>query len=366
MKGIIQKLLMLSFVVIGFLGFGNVEVNANGLPINVEPVLPENQLEGVEEYIHIEPKDDSLRQTFQFKVKNITNKEQTVTVDVANAYVSPYGAVQYMTEAKTNSEIIDDKYKMTNYLKLDDEYKTITLKPNEEKTVTAKIDVEDIDGTLIGGIVFSTLTEGKKVEEEKSSFKINHKINMVMVVLINFGTGKEVSITIDEPYVDPMPSYYAVRLPITLESPHHRGAKLEYQVLDGEKELFSNELKMNMTPKSKTNYALIWEHDKIERNKPYTLKGKLTYLDKDDEAVTKEFEKEFVYTGKERKVNDSPKGFTVPFEKGGFPIWALILITLVVVAAVGFILKKKKGEKIQKETDDNKEEKEEKGDGIDE
>lgn len=308
--------------------------DASGIPFDVKPVLPSNQDPDVTSYISINAESESVKQELEFVLKNHKDVEQTVEINVVDAYTSPNGVVQYVEEKMDNTEIIDDRYKMTNYLKLDGENK-IVLKPNEEKTIKTKLDVGGLEGVLLGGVTFKTVEEGEIIEQDKSTFQIDNEIKMVIGVKVDFGTERNVEIEIGEPFVDPMPAYYAVRLPVTLNAPLLKKLDLDYQIIKDGETLFEGEGEYDFAPMTKTELSLAWEHEKIEEKTPYVLKGTLSYKDVDGEEKTLDFEKEFVFEGDEQ--DGSLKTLTVPIIEKDVSILPFVLILVIVLLGVLFI-----------------------------
>lgn len=332
--------------------------NASGISFDVKPVLPSNQDPDVTSYISINAESESVNQELEFVLKNHKDVEQTVEINVVDAYTSPNGVVQYVEEEMDNTEIIDDRYKMTNYLKLDGENK-IVLKPNEEKTIKTKLDVGGLEGVLLGGVTFKTVEEGEIIEQDKSTFRIDNEIKMVIGVKVDFGTERNVEIEIGEPFVDPMPAYYAVRLPVTLNAPLLKKLDLDYQIIKDGETLFEGEGEYDFAPMTKTELSLAWEHEKIEEKTPYVLKGTLSYKDVDGEEKTLDFEKEFVFEGDEQ--DGSLKTLTVPIVEKDVSILPFVLILVIVLLGVLFIrhnksifVFSKKKAKIVNETSDRK------------
>lgn len=308
--------------------------DASGIPFDVKPVLPSNQDPDVTSYISINAESESVNQELEFVLKNHKDVEQTVEINVVDAYTSPNGVVQYVEEEMDNTEIIDDRYKMTNYLKLDGENK-IVLKPNEEKTIKTKLDVGGLEGVLLGGVTFKTVEEGEIIEQDKSTFRIDNEIKMVIGVKVDFGTERNVEIEIGEPFVDPMPAYYAVRLPVTLNAPLLKKLDLDYQIIKDGETLFEGEGEYDFAPMTKTELSLAWEHEKIEENTPYVLKGVFSYKDIDGKEKTMNFEKEFVFKGDEE--GNTLKTLTTPIVEKDVSILFFFLIPLIVLV-VAYLL----------------------------
>lgn len=325
---IASLLMIVSFIIMPM------KSDASGIPFDVKPVLPSNQDPDVTSYISINAESESVKQELEFVLKNHKDVEQTVEINVVDAYTSPNGVVQYVEEEMDNTEIIDDRYKMTNYLKLDGENK-IVLKPNEEKTIKTKLDVGGLEGVLLGGVTFKTVEEGEIIEQDKSTFQIDNEIKMVIGVKVDFGTERNVEIEIGEPFVDPMPAYYAVRLPVTLNAPLLKKLDLDYQIIKDGETLFEGEGEYDFAPMTKTELSLAWEHEKIEEKTPYVLKGTLSYKDVDGEEKTLDFEKEFVFEGDEQ--DGSLKTLTVPIIEKDVSILLFVLILVLVLLGVLFI-----------------------------
>lgn len=325
---IASLLMIVSFIIMPM------KSDASGIPFDIKPVLPSNQDPDVTSYISINAESESVKQELEFVLKNHKDVEQTVEINVVDAYTSPNGVVQYVEEEMDNTEIIDDRYKMTNYLKLDGENK-IVLKPNEEKTIKTKLDVGGLEGVLLGGVTFKTVEEGEIIEQDKSTFQIDNEIKMVIGVKVDFGTERNVEIEIGEPFVDPMPAYYAVRLPVTLNAPLLKKLDLDYQIIKDGETLFEGEGEYDFAPMTKTELSLAWEHEKIEEKTPYVLKGTLSYKDVDGEEKTLDFEKEFVFEGDEQ--DGSLKTLTVPIIEKDVSILPFVLILVIVLLGVLFI-----------------------------
>lgn len=296
-----RSLLIITSIIALFISFTMpIYTNANGIPFNIHPILPKNQDSDVTSYISIQA-DSALNQELEFVVKNYQDSEQMIEINVVNAYTSPNGVVQYTNKELENSDITDEAYKMTNYLTLEGDNQ-ITLKANEEKRIKTKLAVDKLEGILLGGVSFKTVKEGDVLKGENASFQIDNEINMVVGVKIDFGTNKEIAISIDEPFVDPMPAYYAIRLPVSLDAPLLKKLMLDYEVLQDNELLFEGNGEFDFAPMTKSELILAWEHDKIVENKPYVLKGVFKYKGIDKVEKTLEFEKEFIFKNEKKKV----------------------------------------------------------------
>ena len=193
-------LVHLSFILLSFYGILTVSADSNGIPFIVEPILPDNQDEVVNSYISIISDSNNLNQNIEFKVTNESEIEQNIYIKVVDAYTSPNGVIQYVEEESDNSTITNDNYKLSKHLTLPENQ--VTLKPGETKIITSSLDVNDLEGTLLGGVSFSTTGKSEEYEKNDTSFKINNEINMVIGVMVTFKNQTEIDFTIDEPYLD--------------------------------------------------------------------------------------------------------------------------------------------------------------------
>lgn len=340
----IQKgLFLLTFIIVISVGTSDVYANSNGLPFSVEPILPENQKADVDSYISVSSTENSLRQDVEFKISNQSNQEQEIKVTVVDAYTSPNGVIQYVQEELENSKITNENYKLSNYLEVQND--TITLSKDESKIISIPLRVNNLEGVLLGGVSFRAVEEGQEQEEGDSTFQINNEINMVVGVMATFDTDKDAAFLIDEPILDPMPSYFAIRLPITLDAPVLiQDAVINYKVTHHDEQLFENQKKVHFAPYTKTNIAIPFEHDEIIENGSYTIKGELIYQDQHANEIIKEFDKTFEYV-KEDNENSVVGTLNVPTELNAnvVPVWIIMVAILIpVIILLSFIYWKRK------------------------
>ncbi|MFD1705230.1 WxL protein host-binding domain-containing protein [Siminovitchia sediminis] len=220
--------------------------------------------------------------------------------------------------------------------------KKIELDGGESKIVRLKVNMPKMEGTILGAVAFQGEGEIEESNNKGVSFEIKNEINTVYGIAVNFPTTKNYSFKIGKPFLEPMPSYYAVRLPITMDSPLLlKDVQIDYEVeFKGEKLFFSKE-KIDFAPMTKTNFSIPFDYEEIEQNKPYILKGTLTYKDKDGVEQTMDFKSQFEYTvKKDKNDNKITKVLKAPIEKGGFPYWILLLFP--VIGIVVYMKKKTK------------------------
>jgi|SRR5690625_250824 len=308
------------------------ETKGNVQAFTVKPVLPSNQDKDITNYISISTDEKKLKQEVQFLITNSSDEPVEVQMQAVNALTSPHGVIQYLPSLKeNNTEIIDKKYDFKSYTKLP---KKVKVEGGESETVTATVEVENMEGTLLGAIGFKTVKNEE--EEDQGQFTIKNEINNIIGVQINFPTDQpEMDLEIGDPYVDPMPSYYAVRLPVTQASANilkDVDLKYEVAVYKGEKVFNSKDkMKFGFAPKTKTNISLPWEFEEIEKDKKYVIKGKFTKGDK-------EFPFEKVFEFKEDPVKaETKKLLEPPFITGGKTIWPYLLI-IPIALLIGYVI----------------------------
>lgn len=317
-----------------------------GIPFSVEPVLPPNQDENIDNYISITTKDNSLKQELEFKLSNTTNEKQIINIEILNAYTSSSGVIQYKTDGTNDNKIINEKYEIKQYIEAPNK---VELQGGESKIVRLKLDSNNMKGTLLGAVGFETEGNPKKSAADGISFEIKNEIKTVFGIAVNFPGDKVYDVQFGESYFETMPSYYVVRLPVTLNSPNLlKDVDINYDVeFQGEKIFFSKQ-KINFAPMTTTNFALPFEYKEIEQNKSYTLKGKVSYVDQNGERQVEEFEQDLIYKNeKDQSSNSFITELKQPIEKGGsFFYWVSlgVLISLIVsFILILFYRKKKKG-----------------------
>lgn len=306
---------------------------AAGKPYSVTPVFPDNQDKRITNYISINASKDVLKQEIGFMVKNNTAKEIKLHIEPVNALTSPNGVIQYIPQIETeNAKLSDKKYSLKQYIQVVND---VILSPGEDKKVNATIDISDnIEGTILGAISFQALEKGEIQEQYNQQFKINNQINTIVGVQINFDTGKKADFQIGQPFIETMPAYYAIRLPISLDSPLLiKNAALDYTVMNRTGEnLFASRSQnpINFTPNTITNISIPWDHSGIKVGEHYKIKGTFTY-----NGQSIQFEKEFTFNPDGKTNQNSNKFKTPTIEKDNiFPWWLIISITILAATII--------------------------------
>lgn len=343
----------------GFFFSSSVSANNDGLPFYIEPIFPELQDEGITNYVSVSPQSD-YKETLTFLITNKTDQKQEVSVNVLNAYTSSNGVIQYKTEETTYNLITDKKYEFNQYV---DAPNSIELSGGESKYVYVNLDVPKVDGTLLGGISFKA-NNGEVVEKsENISLQIKNEVNSIYGVAIHFPTTSGVNFEVQSPFFDPLPSYFAVRLPVSFNSPIILdGVELEYEVfLEGEKLFFSKQ-DMKFAPMTKTSFTLPFEHNEIKAGETYTLKGKLSFEDaegnitnelleenmmfdkvevfKDGDKNVVTFEQDMIYEDNSKSITTIAKKLIQPTVKDNSWLFLLLIPIFLIIAFL--LLRKRK------------------------
>lgn len=331
MRAKISTVLLIAIAILTITGINTVfaSENGSGAPFTVTPVLPFNQDETIKSYISITPDKSSVNQALKFVIENNQDKKQKIDVKAVNAYTSPNGVVAYVRDKNKNrnSEIINKSYQMADYLTSRSGH-TLILEPKSKQVITMDLKADKIDGTLLGGVSFQMMIDDDSSKSSQAStMKIKNKLNQVIGVVVNNTTDKEADFSFGDVFVDPMPSYYVVRLPIIQPSPVLlSGATIEYNVTYNGTELFDSVKNIDFAPMTKTNFAIPYESEEIKKNEPYILKGTLTYTDQNNKEQKVDFEKTFEFDGKSH--NNTGETFKTP-SINGFPYWLLLFLLLI-------------------------------------
>lgn len=330
-----SKIMVLIGAILFFIPI-TVGAETSNQPYTVKPVFPSNQDKDVMNYISITTKESSLKQEVEFDVTNNKKKPITVNIKPLNALTSPQGSIQYVKEDKQeNSKIVEDNYVFKDYVKID---KEVTLEGQETKRVTLEMDIDNIKGTLLGSVGFQIKEDDKGEDKQDGKFTIKNEINNIIGVSVNFPTKETFDLKIGDVYLDPMPSYYAIRLPVTHDKPLiTKNVNLIYEVKDKHGDtLFKSPkgLVQDFAPQTEVNISIPYESEDIVKNEEYTIKGKFV---KGNKVVP--FEKNFKYTS-DGDVENRGKTLTTPYIKGNW-LNLLWLLPLLLIPILYYIFRNK-------------------------
>ncbi|WP_121605982.1 WxL protein peptidoglycan domain-containing protein [Virgibacillus sp. Bac332] len=324
-------LIMLCVLVSGF----NVSAEEKQ-PYTIKPVLPSNQDKGITQYISVSTDKSSIEQNIEFLVTNNTSETMKLKVDVFNALTAPSGVIQYKPGMdEKNSKLMKEDYALDKYV---DVQEKVTVEGGMSKVVQAKVSIGGGVGTILGGVAFQNVIESEENSKEKSQFQIDNEVNNLFGVQVNFPADIEKKFIIGEPFVDPMPTYYAIRLPITLDSPHLvKEASIDYVVKDEDnQELFGKKgvTNLNFAPQSRANFALPWEEEDIKEGYEYTISGTLYYGEN-----KLDFNKKFEFNQDNNDGGVSNNSLSVP-KINDMSLWWPWVIGLLILILIGLLLRR--------------------------
>ncbi|AIF68386.1 hypothetical protein GZ22_18285 (plasmid) [Terribacillus saccharophilus] len=353
MKKLVSILFTLAIAFTAVITSGSNHVFAeesSGMPFTVEPVLPSNQDKGIENYISVTTGKKSISQELRYKVRNTSDTTQVIDVNILNAYTSANGVIEYKAEETKDNTIIDEDYEFQRYAEAPE---TITLESGQTKVVSVNVQADKREGTLLGAVSFQSESGKENANQGGISLEITNQINSVYGVAINFPTKVvEPDFSVGDAFLDTMPSYYVFRLPITLNSPIlMQDINLEYEVdLEGKK-LFSSETSFDYAPMTKTNFAIPYEYEELLKDKPYTLKGEVTYTDQNGETQVQQFEKVIEYKDEEAGLDALLTTLKIPLEKNGTAYWVLPFFLIPLIFFIFFLIYRRKKKKKDKENE---------------
>lgn len=305
------------------------------IPFQVSPIITENQQEGVNSYISLNIEDLDT-QTIQFEVSNISNEQITLDIIPLNALTSSNGGIQYIPEKKQNTSTLTKDIYLTDLIEMPT---SISLESNETKTITGTIALSKLEDSfydLLGGVGFQVNSDNIEYKDG-GTFSINNKYQTVIGVNLHYDTKSyslEKSIDLKRSYIEQLPTYYQVMLPITFNNQNILyDAAIEYQVKDSENNtLFENsKVPFNVAPHSEAHLALPWESSTFNPKEIYRLSGVIRYDGQEyhfDEAIDSSI---VISTSETTEVslNEPPT-----IEQDGFSITLSLLILLLLLVAM--------------------------------
>lgn len=334
MKGI--KYILAFLMTMSAILAGSLQVSADdsGIPFRADLILPESQDEDIEDYVSITTNKDSVSEQLEFSLVNNEDEDKEIIVEVVDSYTSPGGIIQYSAEGPEDSEITDENYKMSKYVSLEED--AIKLKAGETKNIKLDLDINNLDGVILGGVSFKEKAE-EKVDNENndskdSDFTIESEINIIIGIKVDFGTEQLVEMNIGDPFVEAMPALHIVRLPMELKNTAPKKFNFDYKVEKDGMTMFEDDMNIDFASKSKAHIRLPWRADSIENGATYVLKGTLTYKDLDGENKSIDVNKSFEY--KTKSYTQTIENIFSPKEENGnnnYLFWVLGLVAIVLL-----------------------------------
>lgn len=322
-------LVLIASVFAVLLGSLQVSADETEIPFRANLILPQSQDEGIEDYVSITTDENGISEHLEFSIVNNKDKDKEIVVEIVDGYTSPGGVVQYSTEGPENSEITDENYKMSSYLT--SEENIVKLKAGESKTIKLDLNIDKLDGMILGGVSFKE-KERDQVDSEsgnnKSDFNIKSEVNIIIGVKVDFGTEQLVEMNVGDPFIEVLPTFHVVRLPMALQNTSPKKFKFDYEVKRKNLVMFEDKMNIDFAPKSEAHIRLPWKAESIENGVTYTLKGTLTYNDLDGQEKVIDVNKDFEY--KSNNYDEVIEKILSPIENANSNlIWIVILAVAV-------------------------------------
>nr|WP_275980347.1 DUF916 domain-containing protein [Halalkalibacter alkaliphilus] len=239
-------------------------------PFVIEPILPDNQIEGVSGYYHIQVKPGE-DQTIYARIKNKRDHNITVHILPINSYTAPTGGILYEESLELDdTKILDGSIIMSELLLVDP---FIELNANESLEVPIHIAVPETDkGTFLGGLLFAsigedTLEEINSHEEGDIGFIIRNEITYTLAVQLDLPNISAPNFSIDNVGINVRPSGPELFMELTNDAQMIlRGTHGNYRVENNSgEELFKGEIEsFTMVPKTAIRYPVTWDYATFE------------------------------------------------------------------------------------------------------
>lgn len=314
-----------------------ISVNADsyGLDnISIRPIFTETQDEFEDGFFSIISGSSQVSEELKFEISNNSEKEVVFDVRLLNAYTSPSGVIQYEEEGTTDSSILDKNFEMKNYIEGPE---SVFIDAKSDKIVSFRLESPAVNGQILGGIAFVP----PFVPDESGSFlQINNEVRVIYGVLINGENISHKGFSLKKPYIEPMPSYYAVRYPIKNNSNSLLSdISMEYIVEDIKgNRIFEGEEVFSMAPKTIVHAEIPFNNDEIKVNTKYRIKGTVSF-DFNNETVKIDFDETFKYKDKESAIKNAKSSKEIPFAKEvGVKNWIYILTVAIVLIFIIIIV----------------------------
>jgi hypothetical protein len=342
--GIIMKKVTLLFFFIAIVGFLSLPkgqfVEGKEKSVLVKPIYPYNQSQEIRGYYSLDVQDEK-EQTIELMLSNISEKEKKVTVHRMNALTAQNGGIQYVAHTGTEvASLLDESYGLASYLKAEE---GITLPPQSEKRLSVTITMpKKRSGSYLGGLLFE---EEKEQKETSGSFTVHQQILVGMALQLNFEKKEKATISYENSRVVFLPAVTQLQMALKNDSlVVVKGIKGEYEVHSkkGEKLFEGTFENVDMAPKTKIYYPVLWNHEEISESE-YTIH--LT-LERDGERK-KYNDVLVVQKQKTEKRNDDSEEKRVKQpvllkEKTSPSLWLFLGIVLVIASFAAFALKRRK------------------------
>lgn len=176
----LKKLIISIWLVTLVCTLGISTVQASQFRFAVNPITPDNQVDTTKSYFDLKM-DPGQSQTIEVELRNDSDEEVEVGIEIAPASTNLNGVVEYGL-----NDIIPDeslRYNLTDLVEVED---SIVL-PKESTTVLRlAIQMPDtsFDGLIAGGITFKEIDDSDAETEEEQGMTIKNEYSYVVALLL--------------------------------------------------------------------------------------------------------------------------------------------------------------------------------------
>lgn len=332
---------------IGLNGF-TTTANANDIStsVNVLPNLQTGlQIKG-ESYINYDVTGmDGQTINSSMEVKNLKNEEVKVSISISNGLTNRSDVSYEPNKKNSYSGFLDKGYIMEDIIT--DYPETITLKPNETKTVNFNINVPNkLKGQYIGLIRFEDI-ERNKAQKRDSTIEL--KIAYSMGVWIKGEDAEIKEAEVDDVKLDKNSSKPVILAKFLNKNPHFlKDQKVEYKVYKigkNKKDLeliFEDKKKQPIiSPKNYFWYPIEWNGKVSPGKYQIDINGKTFFFEIKKDQLPEEDEN------------------TLLVERDNIPLWVWLIIGLLLLIILYLLFKRKKDEKDEDEENETEDDNDE-------
>lgn len=337
-----MKKIGLLIIGMSFFFMGTRDVQAEGIGFSVQAELPSNQIDKNLSYFDLKM-ESGAQQDISVMVKNSTDKEEVVNLEINNALTNSNGLIDYSKHGVKPD--ISMEYPIEQLIK--NNKQQIKLSAGESKKVSFHISMpkERIVGSILGGIKISEPEKDKKNRNDNVTIK-----NLFSYVIgIHLRESLDVvPVKMNLKRITPSLMNYRTVVNANLQNGTPtilKDVSVDAKVKRRGSEKILHETKkedMSIAPNTNFNFPVSWDN---QRFNPGTYEMDVRV---ESNQGKWDFEKEFVIKGNQvRKINNE----AVEIEKEDYTIIYILIgvIILLGILFIGYFLKNKtKEEKDEK------------------
>ena len=321
---------------------------ADSIGFSVSPIIPENQVDGVNTGyfdLRVKPGDS---QVLQLIAKNDTSEEKSMEVEAVNASTSIYGEVSYSSDVELDESLKNPISEIATV-----EKDIITVPANSETTINIKLDIpqEEFDGIKLGGIRVKDITarlkreagttgsEMDEPEDNTQGIKIYNEYEYILgLVLSENDNAIAPDFELLDIYPESLNYESVIRVPFRNPQPRTVGKALfsgEISDKSGNPFFSIENYEFDMAPNSVYNYTFFDTAGIGVKNGDYHFTGKIEF-----DGKVWDFDQNFTIDREEAEsinkqaVNQQQHTAT----SSGVPVWLIVVIIIGVLILVALIL----------------------------